>query len=99
VASLRAVTAARPRDPEPAALVAELRAKSEEFAQLWDEPEVAVRRAPVKRFRHPLVGVLELDCEVLVNSEHNQQLVVHTARPGTDAYENCSCCGWWACRT
>ncbi|GGV60411.1 MULTISPECIES: helix-turn-helix transcriptional regulator [Streptomyces] len=87
VASLRAVTAARPEDPEPAALVTELRAASEEFARLWDEHEVAVRRASVKRFRHPLVGVLELDCEVLAHLEHTQQLVVHTARPGTDAHE------------
>lgn len=87
VASLRAVAAARPRDPEPAALVAELRAGSAEFARLWDEHEVAVRRASTKRFRHPVVGTLELDCEVLVNSDHNQQLVVHTARPGTESYE------------
>ncbi|UIR18026.1 helix-turn-helix transcriptional regulator [Streptomyces spinosirectus] len=87
VASLRAVSAARPTDPEPAALVAELLAASEEFARLWEEHEVAVRRASTKRFRHPVVGVLELDCEVLVNSGHNQQLVVHTARPGTESYE------------
>ncbi|MGV9499853.1 helix-turn-helix transcriptional regulator [Streptomyces sp. NPDC003642] len=87
VAGLRAVAAARPTDPEPAALVAELRARSEEFARLWDEHEVAVRRASTKRFRHPVVGVLELDCEVLVNSDHNQQLIVHTARPGTESYE------------
>lgn len=87
VAGLRAVAAARPTDPEPAALVAELRAGSEEFARLWDEHEVAVRRASTKRFRHPVVGVLELDCEVLVNSDHNQQLIVHTARPGTESYE------------
>ncbi|CAL9448200.1 helix-turn-helix transcriptional regulator [Streptomyces sp. enrichment culture] len=87
VAGLRAVAAARPTDPEPAALVAELHAGSEEFARLWDEHEVAVRRASTKRFRHPVVGVLELDCEVLVNSDHNQQLIVHTARPGTESYE------------
>ncbi|MCX4880692.1 helix-turn-helix transcriptional regulator [Streptomyces sp. NBC_00847] len=87
VAALRAVTSARPTDPEPAALVAELRAGSEEFAQLWEEHEVAVRRASTKRFLHPVVGMLELDCEVLVNSGHNQQLVIHTARPGTDSHE------------
>ncbi|GHH88493.1 DNA-binding protein [Streptomyces sulfonofaciens] len=87
VAGLRAVASARPTDPEPAALVAELRAKSEEFARLWDEHEVAVRRAATKRFRHPAVGILELDCEILVNSDHNQQLIIHTARAGTDSYE------------
>ncbi|MET8813560.1 helix-turn-helix transcriptional regulator [Streptomyces sp. NPDC004549] len=87
VAGLRAVASARPTDPEPAALVAELRSLSEEFARLWDAHEVAVRRASTKRFRHPVVGILELDCEVLVNSGHNQQLVIHTARPGTESYE------------
>ncbi|SHN32811.1 helix-turn-helix transcriptional regulator [Actinacidiphila paucisporea] len=87
VAGLRAVASARPTDPGPTALVAELRTASEEFAHLWDEHEVAVRRAATKRFRHPAIGILELDCEVLVNSGHNQQLVIHTARPGTESYE------------
>lgn len=87
VANLRAVAASRPDDPEPAALVAELRARSEEFARLWDEHEVAVRRSSTKRFRHPLVGLLELDCEVLFSHEEHQLLIVHSARPGTESYE------------
>ncbi|BBC91465.1 hypothetical protein SRO_0289 [Streptomyces rochei] len=60
---------------------------SEEFARLWDQHEVAVRRASTKRFRHPAIGILDLDCEVLVNSDHDQRLVIHTARPGTESYE------------
>ncbi|MEU2619935.1 helix-turn-helix transcriptional regulator [Streptomyces sp. NPDC007157] len=87
VANLRAVTAARPADPVPAALVAELLAGSDEFARLWAEHEVSVRRATTKRFLHPTVGLLELDCEVLLNADTHQQLVVHTARPGTDSHE------------
>lgn len=87
VANLRAVAAARPADPVPAALVAELVSHSEEFARLWAEHEVAVRRAATKRFLHPAVGLLELDCEVLLNSGTHQQLVIHTARPGTESYE------------
>ncbi|MFI6353311.1 helix-turn-helix transcriptional regulator [Streptomyces sp. NPDC050743] len=87
VANLRAVAAARPDDPEPAALVAELRAASEEFARLWDEHEVAVRRGTTKRFRHPVVGLLELDCEILLTDDHRHHLVLHTARPGTESYE------------
>ncbi|MDH6215595.1 helix-turn-helix transcriptional regulator [Streptomyces pseudovenezuelae] len=87
VANLRAVAASRPNDPEPAALVAELRSSSEEFAALWDEHEVAVRRFTTKRFLHPLVGLLELDCEILLSHEHHHRLVVHTARPGTESYE------------
>ncbi|MFJ8631318.1 helix-turn-helix transcriptional regulator [Streptomyces sp. NPDC093568] len=87
VSTLRAVAAARPDDPEPAALVAELRAASEEFARLWDEHEVSQRNRATKRFLHPLVGLLELDCEVMVSHQHHHLLVVHSARPGTEAYE------------
>ncbi|MFH8937318.1 helix-turn-helix transcriptional regulator [Streptomyces griseosporeus] len=87
VAALRAVTAARPDDPEPAALVAELRERSEEFAALWDEHEVSQRYRATKRFRHPVVGLLDLDCEVLLSHEHHQLLVIHSARPGTEAHE------------
>lgn len=87
VASLRAVAAARPSDPVPAALVAELRAASEEFARLWEQHKVAVRQSATKRFRHPVVGLLELDCEILLDHAHHQYLVIHTARPGTESYE------------
>ncbi|MGY0023927.1 helix-turn-helix transcriptional regulator [Streptomyces sp. YJ-C3] len=87
VANLRAVSAARPDDPGPVSLVAELRGASAEFERLWASHEVAVRRASTKRFLHPVVGLLDLDCEVLLSSGHDQQLVVHSARPGTQTYE------------
>jgi transcriptional regulator with XRE-family HTH domain len=87
VANLRAVLAARPDDPGPAALVAELRESSEEFAALWETHEVAVQRSLYKRFQHPVVGMLELECEALISHEHTQRLVVYTARPGTDTKE------------
>jgi hypothetical protein len=48
---------------------------------------VAVRRSDVKRFLHPVVGLLELDCEVLLSPEHDQRLVAYTARPGSESYE------------
>ncbi|GGO42214.1 transcriptional regulator [Streptomyces daqingensis] len=87
VAALRAVAAARPDDPGPAALVSELRAGSQEFETLWAEHDVVVRRPSPKRFLHPVVGVLDLDCEVLLGDGHSQQLVVHSARPGTRTHE------------
>ncbi|MEU6380174.1 helix-turn-helix transcriptional regulator [Streptomyces sp. NPDC046909] len=87
VANLRAVSAARPDDPAPAALVAELRTSSKEFATLWNDHEVAIRRQSTKRFRHPAVGLLELDCEILLNQDDHHLLIIHTARPGTDSYE------------
>ncbi|MFF4472113.1 helix-turn-helix transcriptional regulator [Streptomyces sp. NPDC001599] len=87
VADLRATLAKRPDDARLAALVRRLRARSEEFAALWDSHEVAVRRGDVKRFLHPVVGLLELDCEVLLSPEHDQRLVVYTARPGSESHE------------
>jgi transcriptional regulator with XRE-family HTH domain len=87
VAHLRAVLAARPDDPRAAGLVAELREASPLFAGLWAEHEVAVRRSDVKRILHPVVGELLLDCEVLLSPDHDQQLIVYTARPGTESYE------------
>jgi transcriptional regulator with XRE-family HTH domain len=87
VAKLRGLLAARPEDPRPAALVAELLAASPDFARLWDAPEAAARRPARKRFRHPVVGEMALDCEVLLSAGHDQSLVVYTARPGTESYE------------
>lgn len=87
VAQLRAVSASRPGDRHLAALVAELREASEEFAALWAEHRVAMRRAERKRFLHPAVGLLELGCEVLLTADCGQRLVIHTAEPGSESYE------------
>ncbi|MEV4321944.1 helix-turn-helix transcriptional regulator [Microbispora rosea] len=87
VADLRATSARRPDDARLAELVRRLRARSEEFSALWNAHDVAVRRADVKRFQHPVVGLLELDCEVMLSPEHDQRLVVYTARPGSESHE------------
>ncbi|TDE28643.1 XRE family transcriptional regulator [Nonomuraea mesophila] len=87
VADLRATLAGRPHDARLTGLVRRLRARSKEFAQLWEDHHVAVRRNDVKRFVHPVVGLLELECEVLANPEHDQRLIIYTARPGSDSYE------------
>ncbi|KOU37834.1 helix-turn-helix transcriptional regulator [Streptomyces sp. WM6378] len=87
VANLRAVTAARPDDPGPAALVSQLRATSREFEELWQSHNVVAHRPSPKRILHPVVGALDLDCEGLLSDDHGQRLVVHSARPGTQTYE------------
>ncbi len=84
VADLRATVARRPNDAHLRELVDGLRAASPLFEQLWVEHDVAVRHDDRKRIVHPLVGLLELDCEVLLTPEHNQRLVLHTAPPGTE---------------
>jgi transcriptional regulator with XRE-family HTH domain len=78
VADLRAAAGRRAGDPEVTGLVARLRAASPEFDRLWQEHEVAVRRADRKTFLNPRVGPLVMDCETLVTPDRNQQLLVLT---------------------
>ena len=87
VADLRATAARRAGDADVEALVSALLEASTEFAALWAEHEVAVRRADHKRLVHPEVGLIEVDCEVLLSPEQDQSLVLLTARPGTGAAE------------
>ena len=87
VADLRATSARRPGDPAVRQLVADLRRASPLFERLWAEHDVAVRRVNRKRILHPVVGLLELDCEVLLTPEHDQRLILHTAPPGSETAE------------
>lgn len=86
-AQLRSVVAARPDDVRAAALVRRLLAASPEFAELWAAHDVAVRRSDTKTIVHPLVGEIELDCEVMLSPDRGQRLIVFTARPGSVAQE------------
>jgi MmyB-like transcription regulator ligand binding domain len=84
VADLRSVLAQRPDDTEAVELVEALRAESDEFAELWSEHRVAVRRGDRKRIVHPELGVIELHCQVLTAEEQGQRLLVFTATPGSE---------------
>ncbi|MFC5665144.1 helix-turn-helix transcriptional regulator [Kitasatospora misakiensis] len=83
VAHLRAAHAARPGDAHLRGLVARLLATGEEFAGHWARHDVAVRRSGRKTVLHPVVGRLDLDCEVLAAAGQDQLLLVHTAPPGS----------------
>jgi len=85
VEDLRATLAARPADPVAVRLVEALRAKSTEFAGLWDRHDVAVRRSDRKRILHPAVGLIELDFDVLATARQDQRLIVYSPAPGTAA--------------
>ncbi|GAA2709312.1 MULTISPECIES: helix-turn-helix transcriptional regulator [Streptomyces] len=84
VADLRAATARRAGDPAAVRLVARLREASEEFRELWELHEVAVRRHSRVRVLHDLIGPVELDCQVLLAPEGDQRLVLYTPPPGSD---------------
>ena len=84
VTELRAAWSRRRGDPAVERLVTELRQASPLFERLWATHDVAVRHADRKRILHPAVGLLELDCEVLLTPAHDQRLILHTAQPGTE---------------
>lgn len=84
VASLRAVHGRAAADPEALELVDHLLRESAEFAALWERHEVAGRARTLKRFIHPLVGPLTLDCQVLTSENITEKLVVFTASPGSE---------------
>ncbi|WP_406284920.1 helix-turn-helix transcriptional regulator [Embleya sp. NBC_00896] len=87
VADLRAAAAHRPNDAAVTHLVARLRAASDEFAELWDRHEVAVRRHSRMRVLHGVLGPVDLDSQVLLTPEGNQRLILLTPPPGSDLTE------------
>jgi hypothetical protein len=83
VARLRAAADRYPRDRRLAALLAELRAGSEEFATIWDARPVRVPGHRTKTMLHPRVGPLRVHCDVLPIPDDDQQVVFITADPGS----------------
>lgn len=87
VATLRATTSRYPADQRLLRLVAELRANSDRFAQLWESRAVGGHEASLKTVDHPQVGPLTLDCDVLSVAGSDLRIMIYTAEPGTDDAE------------
>jgi transcriptional regulator with XRE-family HTH domain len=83
VARLRGAAGRYPRDPGIAALLAELRAGSEEFTRIWDTHPVRTPGHRTKTISHPQAGPLRVHCDVLTVPEDDQQVVFITADPGS----------------
>ena len=77
-------------DPEgrPGEIVAALLAASPEFADIWRLHEVDVQHhRELKRYRHAVLGELELYCQPLLDVDQDQYLLVYTALPGSPSHE------------
>ncbi|WP_436532257.1 helix-turn-helix transcriptional regulator [Actinoplanes sp. HUAS TT8] len=68
-------------------VVAALRGASAEFEELWRGQPVAGPYCAPKRLVHPVVGVLDLHCQQLVDPDQSQALVVYTAAAGSESYQ------------
>lgn len=87
VAGLRAAHASMGPASPAGELVRALRARSAEFAALWERHEVARRFEDHKTLVHPELGPIELDCQALFTEDQHQALVVLTAPPRSEGYD------------
>jgi transcriptional regulator with XRE-family HTH domain len=87
VADLRAAAGRYPADQRLRRLVAELRANSDRFAELWDSGAVGRHEAARKTIDHPQAGPLTLDCDVLTVAGSDLRIMIYTAEPGTEDAE------------
>lgn len=87
VSDLRAAAARYPRDARLSALVAELRSRSAEFAELWDSGVVDVHESVTKTLRHPAVGELTLDCDFLAALGTDLRIMAFSAPEGSESAE------------
>jgi len=83
VARLRRAADRYPHDRRLTALLAELRAGSEEFGQVWETRPVHAPGHRTKTLTHPTAGQLRLNCDVLLVPEDDQEVVLMTADPGS----------------
>ncbi|MBK3521119.1 MULTISPECIES: helix-turn-helix domain-containing protein [Streptomyces] len=83
IAHLRAAWAAHPQDGDLSALIAEFATQDEDFARLWSEREVGVNGRGRKVLRHPVVGTITVDFEVLLPLQ-DPELRLLVYRPADD---------------
>lgn len=94
---LRTEAGRDPYDKALSNLVGELSTRSEDFRTRWAAQNVRVHRAGSKKFRHPVVGDLELDFEAMdVSADHGLVLTAYTAEPGSPAADGLSLLASWA---
>jgi transcriptional regulator with XRE-family HTH domain len=80
---LRIAAGRYPTDPAIRDLVSELLTSSDEFRRLWELELVETQHHRTKSVHHPVVGPLELFCDVLTIPDRDQHLVLLTAEPAS----------------
>lgn len=83
VADLHAAATTYPEDERLDGLIAELRAASPRFEEMWRERPVAARASDRKTIEHPEVGPITVDCDILKVQGTDLRLIVYSAAPDT----------------
>jgi transcriptional regulator with XRE-family HTH domain len=96
VAVLRAEAGRDPYDRELSDLVGELSTRSELFRTLWAAHNVRSHDTGRKRFRHPVVGELDLTFESMeIVADPGLTMFVYTAEPGSKSEEALNLLASW----
>ncbi|GAA3044239.1 helix-turn-helix transcriptional regulator [Pseudonocardia yunnanensis] len=85
--SLREIVTLRGPESRAAHLAELTLTQSEEFRTVWDNHEIGIRFGEIKRFVHPELGALELNCQTLLDPQQSHALLVYTAVPGSESYD------------
>jgi transcriptional regulator with XRE-family HTH domain len=97
VAILRREAGRSPHDKGIAELVGELSMRSDEFRTRWAAHNVRRHYAGTKFFKHPVVGVLELNYQVLgLEEDPGHTLTVYPATPGSPSDQALKLLASWA---
>ena len=83
VADLHDALGRFPEDEPLRELIDDLREREPRFAELWERRPVARHASARKTIRHPEVGEITLDCDVLTVRGSDLRLIVYTAEPGS----------------
>ncbi|GAA3944304.1 helix-turn-helix transcriptional regulator [Microbacterium soli] len=84
VLDLRLAAARYPGDPRLRDLIRDLRRRSPDFGELWDEPGGESAPARRKVIDHPEVGPIGLDCDTVEVAGDDLRVMIYTAVPGTE---------------
>jgi MmyB-like transcription regulator ligand binding domain len=84
VADLRRASGRYPDDSRLAALIRHLVDGNQVFARLWHEGAVGGHAEDRKVIRHPDIGEITVDCDVLNDSDTDLKIVIYTAVPGSE---------------
>jgi len=88
VAHLRSEAGRNPYDRGLSDLVGELSTRSEEFRTWWAAHNVRYHQTGTKRLRHPVVGELELQYEVMdVSADDGLTISIYSTEPGSCSQE------------
>jgi len=86
--NLRATAGRDPYDRALTDFVGELSMRSDDFRKRWASHDVRQYRSGTQRFRHPLVGELELAYEALaVTAALDEIIIVYTAEPNSPTHD------------